>query len=259
MAGPTAPRKFTAELRRGPRQPAAAGDWPMAELLDHLERVAAGLDALRGDVARALATPRPPALATAATSANEGGVAPSTPTGAQTDRDALALRLELQHLHHAIEHTKREIAVLGRKGSTQAPLTTASHELDAVVQATEGATNVILAAAEHIDAAIARLRNQASRDELPALDDLGEQVVRIFEACNFQDITGQRISKVVTTMKFIETRVDRMIEILGGPNAFAGIEATGDPLGTRGDPLLAGPQLDCDTKISQDDIDRFFN
>ena len=52
-----------------------------------------------------------------------------------------------------------------------------------------------------------------------------ERVIKIFEACNFQDLTGQRITKVVATLKFIETHIVRMMEIWGGLEAFKDIEA----------------------------------
>ena len=50
-------------------------------------------------------------------------------------------------------------------------------------------------------------------------------MIKIFEACNFQDLTGQRITKVVGTLKFIETHIVRMMEIWGGLEAFKDIEA----------------------------------
>jgi len=40
--------------------------------------------------------------------------------------------------------------------------------------------------------------------------------VQVFESCNFQDLTGQRISKVVATLKFIETHIIKMMDIWGG-------------------------------------------
>lgn len=42
---------------------------------------------------------------------------------------------------------------------------------------------------------------------------MNEMIVRIFEACNFQDLTGQRITKVVRALSFIEERVDAMMGV----------------------------------------------
>ena len=85
-------------------------------------------------------------------------------------------------------------------------------------------------------------------------------MVSIFEACNFQDLTGQRIKKVMTTMKFIENHITVMMDIWGGVDA---IKAHAPPIvDTReGDEkLLNGPKLDGDVgHASQDDIDALFD
>jgi chemotaxis protein CheZ len=177
--------------------------------------------------------------------------------------DASSLLGELKALEGAIAETKREIAALRQLGKPPASLATATNELDAVVQATESATECILTASERIDALVARLRNQAAdAEERAGLDEIGELVTRIFESCNFQDITGQRITKVVNAMKFIEERVERMIEILGGAQAFAGFDPAPALKADHAAPdeadLLCGPQVD-QHKISQDAIDAFFD
>ena len=90
--------------------------------------------------------------------------------------------------------------------------------------------------------------------------DVQERVIKIFEACNFQDLTGQRISKVVGALKFIETHIVRMMEIWGGLEAFKDIEV--ETVAEReGDAkLLNGPKLDSEDvgHASQDDIDALF-
>jgi chemotaxis protein CheZ len=90
--------------------------------------------------------------------------------------------------------------------------------------------------------------------------DISERVISIFEACNFQDLTGQRISKVMNTMKFIEHHINVMMEIWGGVDA---IKAHAPAIiDTReGDAkLLNGPKLDGDEgHASQNDIDAMFN
>ena len=54
-------------------------------------------------------------------------------------------------------------------------------------------------------------------------------MISIFEACNFQDLTGQRINKVMTTMKFIEHHINTMMDIWGGVDA---IKAHAPPITT---------------------------
>ena len=41
-----------------------------------------------------------------------------------------------------------------------------------------------------------------------------EKMMVIFEACSFQDITGQRIAKVVETLEHIEQRVARFADVM---------------------------------------------
>ncbi|MBK8211322.1 MAG: hypothetical protein IPK78_16625 [Rhodospirillales bacterium] len=189
--------------------------------------------------------------------------APRIPSISSCGLDCTKLLTEFRALEIAIAETKREIAALRAVGEPPDSLTTATNELDAVVEATESATESILAASERIDELVGLLRNQAADlEERAGIDEIGEQVTRIFESCNFQDITGQRITKVVNAMKFIEERVERMIEILGGSQAFAGLNPATAPLPGHAAAdeanLLCGPQLD-QHKISQDAIDAFFD
>ena len=73
-------------------------------------------------------------------------------------------------------------------------------ELEAVVQATEAAANTILEAAEAIQAWI----EDGARDSA-ALQALSARVNAIFEACGFQDITGQRIRRAIQHLQQVET------------------------------------------------------
>jgi len=170
------------------------------------------------------------------------------------------LRVELDLIHNAIDQTKREIAVLHTKSFNGEEMAKVNGELGAVVGGTEEATQQILEAAEAIDQAATALGKVTSVDQQKALsEEIQERVIAIFEACNFQDLTGQRISKVMTTMKFIENHIVVMMDIWGGVDA---IKAHAPPIvDTReGDArLLNGPKLDDEGHASQDDIDAMFN
>ncbi|MBI5322022.1 protein phosphatase CheZ [Bradyrhizobium sp.] len=171
------------------------------------------------------------------------------------------LKVELDLIHDAISRTKREIAVLHGKSFNGDEMAKVNGELGAVVGGTEQATQQILEAAESIDNAASALSKNTSLDQQKILsEEIQERVVSIFEACNFQDLTGQRISKVMTTMKFIEQHINEMMNIWGGVDA---IKAHAPPIvDTReGDAkLLNGPKLDGDIgHASQDDIDAMFN
>jgi chemotaxis protein CheZ len=171
------------------------------------------------------------------------------------------LKIELDLIHDAISRTKREIAVLHGKSFEGDEMAKVNGELGAVVGGTEEATQQILEAAEAIDNAATALGKVTSPDQQKILsEEIQERVVSIFEACNFQDLTGQRISKVMATMKFIEHHIVEMMEIWGGVDA---IKAHAPPIiDTRegDDRLLNGPKLDGDHgHASQNDIDALFD
>ncbi len=171
------------------------------------------------------------------------------------------LKVELDLIYDAINRTKREIAVLHGKSFSGEEMARVNGELGAVVGGTEEATQQILEAAESIDQSASALMKVNSPDQQKLLsEEIQEKVVSIFEACNFQDLTGQRIKKVMTTMKFIENHITVMMDIWGGVDA---IKAHAPPIvDTRegDDKLLNGPKLDDDPgHASQDDIDALFN
>jgi chemotaxis protein CheZ len=171
------------------------------------------------------------------------------------------LKIELDLIHDAISRTKREIAVLHGKSFDGEEMAKVNGELGAVVGGTEQATQQILEAAEAIDQASSALSKVNSPEQQKILsEEIQERVISIFEACNFQDLTGQRITKVMATMRFIEKHIYDMMEIWGGVDA---IRAHAPPIvDTReGDAkLLNGPKLDGDAgHASQDDIDALFD
>jgi chemotaxis protein CheZ len=113
-----------------------------------------------------------------------------------------------------------------------------AHELDAVTAGTAQATQKILAAAEEIDQLADNLTAALKgRIEQESAQDIADSVLRIFEACNFQDLISQRVAKVMKTLKPSDAP-----EL--GPD----------------DPALHGPRLDDDKgHLSQGDIDAMFN
>jgi chemotaxis protein CheZ len=171
------------------------------------------------------------------------------------------LKVELDLIHDAISRTKHEIAVLHGKSFNGGEMAKVSGELGAVVGGTEEATQQILEAAESIDQAATAMTKVNSPDQQKLLsEEIGERVVSIFEACNFQDLTGQRISKVMTTMKFIENHITVMMDIWGGVDA---IRAHAPPIvdEREGDArFLNGPKSEGDIgHASQNDIDALFD
>ena len=167
------------------------------------------------------------------------------------------LRNEIRAMSLAIQHTKSEIAALRPPNSADDRLIVVTQELDAIVTATEGATNTILEAAEKVDGLAEQIEGMGAEAAVNQLaGDIRDTVISMFEACNFQDITGQRISKVVKTLQFIEERVNKMIEIWGA-EGFDDIKHSTDESDEESK-LLNGPQL-ANQGVSQADIDKLFD
>ena len=161
---------------------------------------------------------------------------------------------ELQHeadaIHTAIARTKQELAML-HAGSSGSGRPRAARELDAVIAGTERAAHQIMDAAETIAKAAKSLTTSQAKDD-EVTQQIRDNVRRIFEACNFQDLSGQHIAKVLAMLQFIDERIARMTEIWGGAEAFepyAGAAGSGPG-------LLHGPKLAGDSgHVTQADID----
>jgi len=175
--------------------------------------------------------------------------------------EAQELKSELDLIYDAINKTKHEIATLHLTGFEGPEMKRVTHELDAIVGGTETATEGILAAAEFIDQAANTLSAAVKSEQDKALaHDIQDQVVHIFEACNFQDLTGQRITKVVATLKFIETHIVKMMEIWGGIESFNDVAPGAMAERNADQSLLNGPRLEGEAgHASQDEIDALFN
>src|SRR5579859_2322799 len=120
-----------------------------------------------------------------------------------------SLLAEVEELGKTISSAKAEIAALRVDDITQAHIPFATDELDAIVDHTATATNAILSSCETLDDVAGSLSGE------PAAK-LQDATTRIYEACSFQDITGQRITKVVGTLKTIEAKVAQIVATFGG-------------------------------------------
>ena len=182
------------------------------------------------------------------------------PGAAEPDRDDLELiRTQIEEMNEHIHKAKVQIASLRHPKAQDDRLVSAASELDAIVKDTEMATHTILESAEQIDDLTMALKNSAPSDFVADhVEQIAFIVTKVFEACNFQDITGQRINKVVSTLEFVEERVHNMISIWG-EDAFAELPVpeVEEEARPEDSDLLNGPQLDGEG-ISQDDIDKLF-
>ena len=177
------------------------------------------------------------------------------------DLDPADVRLffEVEGLSKYIQSAKVEVAALRPDQIRSEHIVPATDELDAVVSATEEATNAIMEAAETIEEVAERLDDEFA-------DALSLATTKIYEACSFQDITGQRISKVVGALKEIEIRVDAIVatfaddidEAQQARQRAADHAAQHDSESVDPGELMHGPQLP-DQAINQDDIDALFD
>jgi chemotaxis protein CheZ len=140
---------------------------------------------------------------------------------------------ELKAIAQHIQTLRQEISALKPGEMHRKSIPAAGHELDEVVHATESASNRILECAEEVMAA-----NTSDVERYKAF--VQERMLSVFEACSFQDLTGQRIAKVIETLKQIETRVAR----------FA--------IAARADETAPMPEADARSGNSQSAVDKIF-
>lgn len=157
---------------------------------------------------------------------------------------------EIEGLARFIRNAKAEIAAIRPKDITSEHIPNATDQLDAVVGATEEATNKIMDECDAISSIAATLSPEQN-------EQLTACVTRVFEACNFQDLTGQRINKVVSALRHIEDKIQALMLALGDE---IGTHDDAPPPVVDEDPdkkLLNGPQMPGEG-VSQDDIDKLF-
>ena len=168
----------------------------------------------------------------------------------------LQLYREVEALGEYIQSARQEILGVRPIDIREHHIPMATDELDAVVNATADATGVILSAMEEIE---------TLAPKLPAKfrEPIGDAIVRVYEACSFQDITGQRISKVVRTLRHIEGKVDALLAIFGAdladgevvpaPVAPAAVDEHAHLLNGPALPSAANSQADIDAILASFD------
>ena len=170
------------------------------------------------------------------------------PAGSAPFKQAAVGRLtaELMLIQSIMSGTQPELSYLAASRAPAEEMTRMTHELEAVMNGSELATQKILAAAEDIDQAANNLSASLKGGAEQGLaQDILDRVIQIFEACNFQDLTSQRVAKVIAAFAHMEARIARVLEEL-----------------TRGDraPPVHGPCLEGDRgHVSQSDVDAMFD
>ena len=155
---------------------------------------------------------------------------------------------ELAQIAAYISHLRTEIGALRANEMRRDRIPTAHEELGSVVAATADATNAIMEAAE------AMLGLPDGPGYRAAIE---LRINAIFEACTFQDITGQRIAKVVEALQLFEQQLARFADAVKARDAIGLDPAERDRRARAESLLLNGPQAD-KAAPSQDDIDALF-
>lgn len=182
---------------------------------------------------------------------------------------ALAARLESMHIAtmERIKEVRADVAgtaelndmasseVLGKIGDLLGQVTARAtiddvggpgSEIEAVIRLNAEAANRIMDAAEHISDSI-------ESDGVPAEVRFAilNHVTAIFEACGFQDLTGQRIQRALKTLRSIEENM------LGRTVGEAKPDNKIDQ--AYADSVLGGTHPDAHKEIDQADIDSLFD
>lgn len=167
------------------------------------------------------------------------------------------IRQEIEKLATHISRALREIAAItpstdevDDEKDNLRNISFANQELAAVVKATEQATNTILDAADVIqDKVVDLIGDEAAKQEIV------DSTMKIYDACNFQDITGQRIGKVVRTLEYLDSKISRLKQFIE-ESAADSAELEEEFMDKRPDAaLMNGPQLNAP---DQEDIDKLF-
>ena len=177
---------------------------------------------------------------------------------------------ELGELAKYINNAKKELQDFQPNTLSDEKLPDASDQLAAIVSTTEEATRKIMDSCDEINSIHERVRDrlismdpQLDPDALVSVEDALMEAqtssMQIYEACTFQDLTGQRIQKIVETLKEVERQVLRMVIIFGlnNENAKQIDEEKKKELQSDAE-LLNGPQLPGNS-LEQDDIDDILN
>ncbi len=156
---------------------------------------------------------------------------------------------QFRSIYDAIGEAKAEIRSIRPLEVATHRLPTATSEMDAITADTESATNTILASAETIMG--------LKSSDAAAKARIDDEIMKIFEACTFQDLTGQRVSKIVHLLSQIEQRITKLVDTLGVHDG-EDHEGVSPEEQRRRDLLLNGPAIG-GPEVNQASIDALFD
>ena len=156
---------------------------------------------------------------------------------------------EIEEIYNGFMELQRE--AFGILDTNKVP--DSSAQLNDVLKSTEEATNIILDSATSISGiAETACSSDEGKTQIAAL------VNKIYEACTFQDITGQRIKKVLKNLNLLEQRLANLSAIArNNKSKSVKTESHKDNSKNNDNSLLNGPQLSAEAP-TQEDIDKLF-
>ncbi|BAM88732.1 conserved hypothetical protein [Bradyrhizobium oligotrophicum S58] len=163
------------------------------------------------------------------------------------------LKTHLVEMFGHMSSMRREFAAL--QGDSKGSFAKMTDTLDAIVESTESAGNAILESMEAIGASVAKLQSVDDPIAASVSDEIIDNTNKVFEACAFQDLTGQRITRVVKSLQFMEDHINRLVRMWGKEELARLAAEMAVPAGAPD--LLEGPKRP-GVAISQDDIDKLF-
>lgn len=185
MMTPRGVKEFSAERQLRLRGLTGMPDSSSAELLPAIPELRNDIGELRRQIG-----------------AGDGPLAAGDAPEARGDnRECREARIEIAQMVRMLGRAKLEIASIKHPMAEDDRIKSAASELDAIVAATEASTQDILAAGEEIESLTRKIAglHHGDEDVVTLTDRIAGEIIKIFEACNFQDITGQRVDKVVRT------------------------------------------------------------
>ncbi len=164
-------------------------------------------------------------------------------------------------LRGRMAHIRRELAALNAGNGSADLFQSALEQLDALSGEIAEATDRVMAAGEGIQAAAGAIGAKTKHRGIKAqLKKITAGTGDIFEACSFQDMTGQRIGKITRTVGAIEDGFHCLATLAGGQGINKGVKVGGTKAIDRIDSGIAleGPQIN-GPGVSQSDIDKLFD
>lgn len=176
-------------------------------------------------------------------------VAAILPSGSAAGEGIAVLGRDLREMVETVGRAKEDLAALCPRRMAAHELPGARDELEAVIANTAEAAGRFMDVAERMGSLAGNLADEQG-------EVLAGLSTEIFEASSFQDITGQRVNKVLGVLRAVEARLTALADLIG--DEYVG-EADPEAFDERGEVVDAealkhGPQLEGQGN-SQADID----